>query len=72
MADFGSFLTDEEIFKLEFDKYIPDFLERLENNTLGSDAEFDERTHALIDLGRKAGIDLQEYILQYGKDNGLS
>jgi len=72
MSDFTNFLTDEEIFKLEFDKYIPDFIEHLENDTLNSDPGFDERTRALMALGEKAGIDLQEHILRYGKDNGLS
>lgn len=72
MNDFSSFLTDEEKFKLEFDKYIPDFLERLYNNTLETDGEFAERTRALMAVGEKAGIDLQAYILQYAQENGLS
>ncbi len=72
MADFSNFLTDRDIFNLEFEKYIPEFLERAENNTLETDGEFADRTRALMALGEKAGIDLQEHILRYAEDNGLS
>ena len=72
MADFSNFLTDEDIFNLEFEKYIPEFLERAAHDTLDAEGEFADRTRALMELGAKAGIDLQQHILQYVSDNNLS
>ncbi|MBO4878304.1 MAG: hypothetical protein J5501_09890 [Ruminococcus sp.] len=72
MADFSNFLTDEDIFNLEFEKYIPEFIERAANDTLDAEGEFADRTRALMELGAKAGIDLQQHILQYVSDNNLS
>lgn len=67
---FESFLTAEDRFKLQFEKYYPEFIQHLMNDTLGKDADFTERTIALQELGREAGIELEEYIQKYAKENG--
>lgn len=69
-SDFSSFLTAEDRFKLEVEKYLPEFLKRLQNDTLMQDQEFTDWTLEVQALGKEAGIDLQQYILDYGKDNG--
>lgn len=70
LKDFEGFLTAEDSFKLEMETYIPEFLERLNNDT-AHDEEFMERTRELMKLGEAAGIDMQQYILDYGKANGI-
>ncbi len=67
---FASFLTAEDRFKLQFEQYFPDFMQHLYNDTLGKDEEFTQRTIALQELGREAGIELEEYIQNYVKENG--
>ena len=68
--DFSGFLTKEDIFKLEFEKYIPEFIERANNDSLHSDPDFVSRTQELVKLGEEAGIDLEAYIKKFAKDNG--
>lgn len=69
-SPFASFLTAEDRFKLQFEEYFPEFLKHLSNDTLGKDDDFTQRTIALQELGREAGIELEEYILKYAKENG--
>lgn len=71
MSEFTEFLTAEDEFRLEMEKYMPEFIHRLKNNTLESDPAFVEKTRELMKLGEAAGIDMQEYILRYGEENGL-
>lgn len=71
MSEFESFLTAEDEFRLEMEKYMPEFLERLQNDTRQSDPAFVEKTLELMKLGEAAGIDMQGYILRYGKENGF-
>ena len=70
--DFSNFLTAEDEFRMEMEKYIPEFVHRLTTNTLESDPEFIERTRELMKLGEAAGIDMQEYVLKYCHENGLA
>lgn len=69
---FESFLTAEDKFKLQFEKYYPEFMQHLMNDTLGKDEEFTQRTIALQELGREAGIDLEQYIRKYAEENGFN
>lgn len=71
MSEFENFLTAEDEFRLEMEKYMPEFTERLKNDTLQSDPAFVEKTLELMKLGEAAGINMQEYILRYGKENGF-
>ncbi len=70
--DFSSFLTAEDEFRMEMEKYLPEFVERLTNDTLESDQDFIERTLELMDLGKAAGIDMQKYVMDYCRENGLA
>ena len=70
--DFTNFLTAEDEFRMEMEKYIPVFVERLTNNTLESDQDFINWTLELMDLGKAAGIDMQKYIMDYCHENGLA
>lgn len=70
--DFSSFLTAEDEFRMEMEKYIPEFVHRLTNNTLESDQDFIDRTLELMDLGKAAGIDMQQYVMDYCRENGLA
>lgn len=69
--DFSSFLTAEDEFRLEMEKYIPEFVQRLNNDTLEADQSFIDRSLELMELGKAAGIDMQEYITRYCKENGF-
>lgn len=69
--DFTNFLTAEDEFRMEMEKYIPLFVERLTSNTLESDQDFINWTLELMDLGKAAGIDMQKYIMDYCHENGL-
>lgn len=69
--DFSSFLTAEDEFRLEMEKYIPEFVQRLNNDTLEADQSFIDRSLELMELGKAAGIDMQEYITQFCKENGM-
>lgn len=70
--DFSNFLTAEDEFRMEMEKYIPEFVQRLTNNTLESDQDFIDRTLELMDLGKAAGIDMQQYVMDYCRENGLA
>ncbi len=70
LKDFDGFLTAEDSFRLEMETYIPEFLERMNNDTM-HDEDFMSRTRDLMKLGEAAGIDMQQYILDYGKANGI-
>ena len=70
--DFTNFLTAEDEFRMEMEKYIPLFVERLTSNTLESDQDFINWTLELMDLGKAAGIDMQKYIMDYCHENGLA
>lgn len=70
IENFEGFLTAEDSFRLEMETYIPEFLERMNNNTM-QDEDFMLRTRDLMKLGEAAGIDMQQYILDYGKANGI-
>ena len=69
-TDFSSFLTAEDEFRLEMEDYMPEFLVRMKMDTLNDDPEFIERTLELQKLAEQAGIDMQQYIMDYGKANG--
>ena len=69
--DFSSFLTAEDEFRLEMENYIPEFVQRLNNDTLEADQSFIDRSLELMELGKAAGIDMQEYITRYCKENGF-
>ena len=68
--DFSNFLTAEDEFRLEMDEYMPEFMVRMKMDTLNYDPEFIERTLELQKLAEQAGIDMQQYIMDYGKANG--
>lgn len=70
MDNYDNFLTPEDNFRLAMETYIPEFMERMENDTM-RDPEFMERTVKMMELAKSIGIDLQQYILDYGKMNGL-
>lgn len=70
--DFSRFLTAEDEFRLEMESYIPEFVERLKNDTLRTDPDFVERSRELMKLGDAAGIDMQKYVLDYCNENGLA
>ena len=72
MICFSGFLTAEDEFRMEMENYIPEFVRRLETNSLEKDQDFIERTLELMDLGKAAGIDMQEYIMKYCRENGLA
>ena len=67
---FENFLTAEDEFRMEMEEYMPEFMVRLKMDTLYDDPEFIERTLELQKLGEKAGIDMQQFIIDYGKANG--
>lgn len=69
MENYDNFLTAEDTFRLEMETYLPEFLERLRNDTM-QDPDFVERTLEMMEISESAGIDLQQYILDYGKTNG--
>ena len=52
---FENFLTAEDEFRMEMEEYMPEFI---------------ERTLELQKLSEKAGIDMQQFIIDYGKANG--
>lgn len=70
MDNYENFLTPEDDFRLAMEKYIPEFIQRMENNTMQED-DFVQRTIEMMELAESVGIDLQQYILDYGKANGL-
>jgi hypothetical protein len=69
-SDFTSFLTAEDRFRLGMEKYIPEFMVRLKADTLMQDKDFVDWTIELQEIGEEAGIDMQQYILDYAAENG--
>lgn len=67
---FENFFTAEDEFKLEMESYMPEFLRRMTDDTM-KEPEFVERTLELMKLGKEAGIDMQQYIIDFGKANGF-
>ncbi len=67
---FENFFTVKDEFKLEMESYMPEFLQRMTDDTM-KEPEFVERTLELMKLGEKAGIDMQQYIIDFGKANGF-
>ncbi len=70
MENYNEFLTPEDDFKLAMETYLPEFLQRMDNDTM-REPEFVQRTVKMMELAESAGIDLQQYILDYGKINGI-
>lgn len=70
MDNYNNFLTPEDNFRLAMETYIPEFMQRMENDTMHDD-DFMQRTIKMMELAESVGIDLQQYILDYGKANGL-
>lgn len=70
MENYENFLTPEDDFRLAMETFIPEFLQRMNNDTL-REPDFMERTIKMMELAESVGIDLQQYILDYGKANGL-
>ncbi len=71
MENYENFLTPEDEFRLEMETFLPEFIERMNNDT-AREPEFIERTIKMMNLAESVGIDLQQYILDYGKKNGLA
>lgn len=70
MDNYENFLTPEDYFRLAMETYIPEFIQRMENDTM-QEEDFVHRTIEMMELAESVGIDLQQYILDYGKANGL-
>lgn len=71
-SDFTSFLTAEDRFRMGMEKYIPEFMVRLKADTLMQDEYFVNWTIELKEIGREAGIDMQQYIIDYAAENGYN
>ena len=71
-SDFTSFLTAEDRFRMGMEKYIPEFMVRLKADTLMQDEYFVNWTLELQEIGKEAGIDMQQYILDYAAENGYN
>lgn len=69
MENYENFLTPEDDFRLAMEKYIPEFIKRINNDT-AREPEFVQRTVEMMNLAESVGIDLQQYILDYTKENG--
>lgn len=70
MENYENFLTPEDDFRLAMETFMPEFLQRMNNDTL-REPDFMERTIKMMEIAESVGIDLQQYILDYGKANGL-
>lgn len=70
MDNYENFLTPEDNFRLAMETYIPEFIQRMENDTM-QEEDFVHRTIEMMELAKSVGVDLQQYILDYGKANGL-
>lgn len=70
MDNYENFLTPEDNFRLAMETYIPEFIQRMENDTM-QEEDFVHSTIEMMELAESVGIDLQQYILDYGKANGL-
>lgn len=69
MENYENFLTPEDDFRLAMEKYIPEFIKRINDDT-AREPEFVQRTIEMMNLAESVGIDLQQYILDYTKENG--
>ena len=68
---FRNFLTPDDIFRMEFEKYYPEFMKRVESRTLYEDDEFRVYSNQMIGIAREAGYDLQEKIIEkFNQENG--
>lgn len=70
MENYDNFLTPEDDFRLAMEKYIPEFIKRINNDT-AREPEFVQRTVEMMNLAESVGIDLQQYILDYTQENGI-
>lgn len=70
MDNYENFLSPEDNFRLAMETYIPEFMKRMENDTM-QDNDFIQYTIEMMELAKSVGVDLQQYILDYGKANGL-
>ncbi|MCM1132402.1 MAG: hypothetical protein NC340_02920 [Ruminococcus flavefaciens] len=70
MENYDDFLTAEDKFRLAIEKYLPEFLQRMADDTM-QNPEFVQQTIEMMSIAEEAGIDLQQYILNYGKANGI-
>lgn len=71
MTDFTGFLTPEDDFKLEFERYFEQFVEHVQSDTLDTDNDFKALTMDMMERGEKLGLDLQQMVLDAAKDAGL-
>ncbi|MBR6981909.1 MAG: hypothetical protein IKH75_00020 [Ruminococcus sp.] len=67
---YEDFLTDRDRFLIEFDKYYPEFMDRLMTDRLYQDG-FKERTEKLELLAASVGINLESYIRKTAEENGI-
>ncbi|MBR3421084.1 MAG: hypothetical protein IKG98_03355 [Ruminococcus sp.] len=70
--DFSNFLTAEDEFRMEMESYLPEFIERLTTDRLEADQDFIDRTRELMELGKAAGIDMQDFVMKHCRENGLT
>lgn len=70
MENYENFLTNEDRFRLEMETYIPEFFERMNSDTM-HDPDFMQKTIEMMDLAESAGINLQEYITNLGRMQGM-
>ena len=64
-------LTPMEEFRMEFERYFPDFYDALINDTLDTDTELRRRTDRMNDLAERAGIQsLGQYTIDYMNERG--
>lgn len=70
MENYSDFMTAEDKFRLEIEKYLPEFFENMANDTM-QNPDFVQHTLEMMETAENAGIDLQQYILDYGKANGI-
>ena len=70
--DFSNFLTAEDEFRMEMESYLPEFIERLTTDRLEADQDFIDRTRELMELGKAAVIDMQDFVMKHCRENGLT
>ena len=62
--------TPQEKFRFFFDRYYPEFIERLKNDTLQDDVEFIQKSQEIAQLARDADIDISDYTNKYAQEHG--
>jgi hypothetical protein len=70
MTDFTNFLTPEDEFKLEFERYFTEFMNHARMDTLETDESFKAWTIELMNKGEKLGLDLQQMVIDATKTPG--